>query len=40
MEDMEDLKASVGANSTGASTKASMEVLEAFEEVVEASMQA
>ena len=41
MEDMEDIKASVEVNSTGASTKdstkASMEVMQAFAEVMEAS---
>ena len=39
MENMEDMKASVEANSTGASTKASMEVIEAFAEVMDASME-
>ena len=43
MENMEVMKAYAGANSTGASTKAStktfMEVMEAFAEVMEASME-
>ena len=43
MEDMEDMKASVDANSRGASTKActtaSMDVMEVFAEVMEASME-
>ena len=43
MEDMEDMKASVEVNSTGASTKAStkasMEIMEAFAEAIKASME-
>ena len=43
MEDMEDMNPSVEVNSTGASTsistKASMEVMEDFAEVMEASME-
>ena len=39
MEVIEDMKASVEVKSTEASTKASMEVMEAFPEVMEASME-
>ena len=39
MKDMEDMIAFVEENSTGDSTKASMEVTEAFGEVMEASME-
>ena len=39
MEDMEDMKASTEVTYTGASTKASMEVMEAFVEVMKAFMK-
>ena len=39
MGNMEDMKASVEANSTGTFAKASREVMEAFAEVMEDSME-